>query len=417
MEGMIRQLEVSNFRMLARNRVSLDQFHVLVGPNATGKSTFLDALQFISDVLSRGVAAAVEERTPNFFELCFDPDFPIAFAVELEARPEVEGAVKPTSPSHLRYEIEVGVHTDDGLRVLREQLFILSRDSFQIQPSLFGGDVWFEIIHKASESGWRKVVSKTAEGSDYFQDERTKWNNTFRFGVDRPALGSLPEDPARFPLSIAARNLLRTGVRSLALDARRMRAPASPGGSAVPALDGGNLPYQARALKRRDPVLFGEWVRHVATGVRGLLDVDVWEREEDKNLVLQATFAGDHPEPVPSWFLSDGTLRLMALTLLSYLGPTNAGEIYLIEEPENGLHPLAVQTAYEALSRPPEDTQLFFATHSPIFLAHVDLQDVLVFRRSRDGAAIVRHGIEVPELKTWQGRANIAELFASGVLS
>ncbi len=414
---MIRQLEVSNFRMLERNRVSLDRFHVLVGPNATGKSTFLDAFQFVSDLLKNGVTAAVEDRTPNFFELCFNPDFPIAFAVELEARSAATHADRTLAASHLRYEIEVGVHPDDGLRVLREQLFILARDSFQIQPSLFGEDVFFEIIHRASESGWRKVVSKTAEGSDYFQDERTKWNNTFRFGVDRPALGSLPEDPVRFPLSIAARNLLRVGVRPLALDARRMREPASPGGTAMPALDGGNLPYQVRALKRRDPILFREWVKHVATGVRGLKDVDVWEREEDKNLILQATFSGDHPEPVPSWFLSDGTLRLMALTLLSYLGPTNAGDIYLIEEPENGLHPLAVQTAYESLARPPGDTQLFFATHSPVFLAHVDLHDVLVFRRSSDGAAIVRHGSEVPELETWQGRANIAELFASGVLS
>ena len=261
------------------------------------------------------------------------------------------------------------------------------------------------------------MVSKTAEGADYFQDERTKWNNQFRFGADRAALGSLPEDPQRFPLSIAARNLLRNGVRTLALDARRMRAPAGPGGTTRPALDGSNLPYQARELAARDKVLFRQWVDHLKTAIRGLEDIEVWEREEDKHLVLQARFAGLHNAPVPSWLLSDGTLRLMALTLLSCGSQADDREIYLIEEPENGLHPLAIQAAYEVLCRPPPEVQLFFATHSPIFLAHVGIEDVLVFRRHAEGFCIVRHGDEVPDLQDWQGRQSIAELFVTGVLS
>jgi len=40
----------------------------------------------------------------------------------------------------------------------------------------------------------------------------------------------------------------------------------------------------------------------------------------------------------PSWVVSDGTLRLLALTLLAYAPDVHG--IYLIEEPENGIHPV-----------------------------------------------------------------------------
>jgi predicted ATPase len=122
-----------------------------------------------------------------------------------------------------------------------------------------------------------------------------------------------------------------------------------------------------------------------------------------------------HGGPVPSWLLSDGTLRLLALSLLSY-APGTPG-VALIEEPENGLHPLAMQAVYDALSQPPPGGQVLVATHSPVFLAHVALEQALVFRREPDGSALVRRGVEVPELKNWKSTATLADVFATGVLA
>jgi predicted ATPase len=401
--------------MLPANRVALARFHVLVGQNATGKSTFISAIQLVSDVIRLGAKRAVEEHGATFPELCFDPGQPIAFALEIEV-PKADGG-----KADLRYELELGMDTGNGggLHVLRENLYILRKPSELSEPeqrSLFG-PVLPEAhpIHKPS-SGWRQVVAKTPQGRDYFRDERTDWNNMFRFGPDRAALGSLPEDPDRFPLSIAGRDFLRDAVRQLALDPRKLRAPSPPGGTPQLALDGSNLPYVVLDLQQRDPVLFAQWVRHLATGVQGLTQVRVRERPEDRYLVLEATFEGSHLRPVPSWLLSDGTLRLMALTLLSFASKPSGGEMYLIEEPENGLHPLAIQTVFDALSLS-TGAQILCATHSPIFLAQVKLEDALVFRRAPEGYAIVRRGPEVPELANWSGRTNLAALFATGVLS
>jgi predicted ATPase len=408
---MIELLQAKNFRMLRSNSVALQPYQVLVGQNATGKSTLLGALQLIGDVLRGGVNFAVERVATSLYDLCFDPAQPIALAVEL-AVPELERGER-----RLRYEIEIGLDSDTGLRVLQENLFILPDETNHgSQPSLFGDEI-FTLIHHVVPRPWRKVVSKTKEGRDYFRDEKTEWNNMFRFGPDRAALGSLPEDPERFPLSIAARNALRDGIRTLQLEATQLRSASPPGSPSKMELDGSNLPHVVRSFMQRDPVLFQQWVQHVGTAIEGLEAIKVREREEDRHLILEAKFRGEHREAVPSWLLSDGTLRVMALSLLSYAATEDDLDTYLIEEPENGLHPLAIQVMHEALSKPPANSQVLCATHSPIFLAQTDLDHALVFRRAPEGYAIVRRAREIPQLHDWVGRVNLSDLFVTGVLA
>ena len=56
---MIRRIEVLNYRCLRYVSQPLDHFHVLVGPNASGKSTFLDVLGLIRDLLTKGLDDAL----------------------------------------------------------------------------------------------------------------------------------------------------------------------------------------------------------------------------------------------------------------------------------------------------------------------------------------------------------------------
>jgi hypothetical protein len=415
---MILALETENFRMLRRNRVSLGPFQVLVGPNASGKSTFLDALYLLSDLLKVGVPAAVAQRTPNFYDLCFDPQHPVNLAVDLGVS-DSRSSGDHLSDGRMRYEVSIGIgEPSGGLRVLQENLFVLPANggaSPSSDRSLF--DEPLKVVHSTTPGGWRKVVGKTEKGQDYFRDEKTSWNSQFRFGEEKTALGSIPEDPSRFPRSLAVRDLLRDGIRRLALEPRRLQASAPPGGVPILGLDGSNLPYVVRHLERQDPVLFSEWTAQLSGVVKGLTKVDVWEREEDKHLVLRAWFEGSHPQPVPSWMLSDGTLRLMALTVLCYAAGPEREEVYLLEEPENGLHPHAVQTLFEALSSTATRQQWLCASHSPVFLANVGLDETLVFKRHASGWSTVRRGREIPELADWNGNVRLGEWLALGVLS
>ena len=55
---MIRRIQALNYRCLRYVDVSLDRFHVLIGPNASGKSTLFDAIAFLGDLVRDGLERA-----------------------------------------------------------------------------------------------------------------------------------------------------------------------------------------------------------------------------------------------------------------------------------------------------------------------------------------------------------------------
>ena len=201
------------------------------------------------------------------------------------------------------------------------------------------------------------------------------------FGPQRSTLGNLPESPDQFPVATHVKRVLDAGVKKLFLDSRRLREASPPGGRRSGLLpDGSNLPWAVQRLREADLARFEEWLEHVRTALRELEDVRVVEREDDRHAYLMLRYSTG--VEVPSWTVSDGTLRLLALTLAAHL--PDDGNVYLMEEPENGIHPLAVETVYQSLSSV-YDSQVMVATHSPVLLRCAHPEETLCFAKNRRG--------------------------------
>ena len=65
---MIRTVEALNYRCLHYIRAEIQPFQVLVGPNASGKSTFLDVIQIFGDLLQKGLKA-IDQRSKNIEDI------------------------------------------------------------------------------------------------------------------------------------------------------------------------------------------------------------------------------------------------------------------------------------------------------------------------------------------------------------
>ncbi|MCE2970192.1 MAG: ATP-binding protein, partial [Burkholderiales bacterium] len=164
---------------------------------------------------------------------------------------------------------------------------------------------------------------------------------------------------------------------------------------------------------RTNSTLFQAWLAHVRTALEDVVDIDTVERPEDKHRYLVVKYRNG--AEVPSWLLSDGTLRLLALTLPAYLRDMDG--VYLIEEPENGIHPRAIETVIQSLSSL-YSGQVLLATHSPIALNIVDPAHILCFAKNKDGATDIVAGDRHPALREWKrGAPDLGTLFAAGVLS
>jgi predicted ATPase len=423
---MIRQLEVKGLRALRYVSVDLDPFLVMVGPNACGKSTLFDALLLVRDILASGLDAAVfGNARMNIAPRAVDPmDLTwlrqgggVEIAVTLELPEHIVG----TLGKRYRYaRYELGIHTDGRLGFDHETLWLCNEIKSRERPQQMS----FPLLHDAPEHivlpqnrksppGWRKVVSKVVDsGNDYFRSETSDWNNLFRLGPTKSALANLPEDEQKFPAATWAKRVLMEGIHRLMLNAEKMRMP-SPAGSPSDFLpDGSNLPWVVHALENAgESKVKKDWVAHLATTLDDLEDIETREKPEDRSRYIQLRYKSGLI--APSWVLSDGTLRLLALTLLAY-APTTPS-VVLIEEPENGIHPKAMETVMQSLSSV-YDTQVLCATHSPVVLSLLRSKQILCFGKTDEGAVDIVRGNDHPRLREWQSALNLGELFATGVL-
>ena len=109
---MIKLIEANGFRCLNYIRCEINSFEILVGPNASGKSTFLDVIRFLGDIVSRGLEETIQMRSDHLNDLIWQKErghFEIAIEMEIP-----EGLRAKLSQEHerCRYEISVGIDPD-----------------------------------------------------------------------------------------------------------------------------------------------------------------------------------------------------------------------------------------------------------------------------------------------------------------
>lgn len=252
-------------------------------------------------------------------------------------------------------------------------------------------------------------------GNDNFYSETYDrsgkgWTPSFKLGPHKSALRNLPADEKSLPGATWFREYPGAGVQRFVLNSLRIRQPSPPMKVKGFLPDGSNLPWVVARLRESDQERFRGWIAHLQMALPDLVDMTTIERPEDRHRYLVYEYAGGLK--VPSRLASDGTLRLTALTLPAYL--VDLEGVYLIEEPENGIHPRAVATVYDSLSSV-YTAQVLLATHSPVVLSAAGMQDVLCFAKDDEGASDIVLGTEHPRLREWRGDASLGTLLAAGV--
>ncbi|MEQ1507353.1 MAG: AAA family ATPase [Myxococcota bacterium] len=398
-EGLrLTHLRVEGFGLLREVAVDLERFAVIVGRNATGKSTLLDVPGFLADVLDRGVVEAVRLRATRFEELVWHGR-PDRFGFALEATIPDDLAVDP-GLQIVRYEVEFRKDEAEGVAVGWEQLLL--RPAGPPPPT---------IRTARRPRGWRLIASLSQTGSAYYRAESDSrsWKTVFNIGTGRLALSNLPEDRDRLPVANRFRDALRSGVRRLQLDPAALRTAASPLLPRYLVSDGSNLALVVSELLRRDPRRFAAWLAQIREALPEVRSVTVVERAEDRHQYLQVEDRSG--SRFPAWRLSEGTLRLLALTLIPYAAEPDA--MFLIEEPENGIHPQALQVVVETFRNSP--AQILVASHSPVLVGICEPNELLCFSRKKDETRVVR-GEDHPVLSKRDPTFDPGLYFAAGVL-
>jgi len=112
--------------------------------------------------------------------------------------------------------------------------------------------------------------------------------------------------------------------------------------------------------------------------------------------------------------LSDGTLRAICLVTL-LLQPENIlPELIIVDEPELGLHPYALNIIAALFSKASHHAQVLISTQSSTFLNNFDLEDVIVVNREGKESQFMRP--DPTKLKAWLEEYSLGEVWEKNVI-
>ena len=106
--------------------------------------------------------------------------------------------------------------------------------------------------------------------------------------------------------------------------------------------------------------------------------------------------------------LSDGTLRFIALATLFLQPKQYLPSVILVDEPELGLHPYAIEMLASLIRAASTNTQVIVSTQSSLLLDHLDPEDVLVANRVNGATEITR--LETERLAEWLKDYSLGQL-------
>lgn len=107
--------------------------------------------------------------------------------------------------------------------------------------------------------------------------------------------------------------------------------------------------------------------------------------DEDRHVIAQELiFDTSSGDTLPASMMSEGTLILLALLTLLH---TTDASLFLLDDIEAGLHPLAQHKLVQFLTKFAEEhqKQILFTTHSPYILDDLDAKDVWVMATDQEG--------------------------------
>lgn len=180
--------------------------------------------------------------------------------------------------------------------------------------------------------------------------------------------------------------------------------------------DGGNLAAVLNMLKTTPEYLpyYNRIVRYVQKILPYFADfaIDGFPEKQDTVYLFWKKQGSDYIL-TPNQ-LSDGTIRFIALATLLLAPRKIQPDVIVIDEPELGLHPLAIRILANMIKQAAENVQILVATQSPLFLDFFDANDVLVFEAPDESTKVKR--LNRDELSSWAQEYTLSELWDKNVI-
>lgn len=353
----IQTLTVKGYKsILLLDQFELRNLNILIGANGAGKSNFIGLFRFLASVVGDNFAVDVQKWGGPEALLHYGSKTTPQMEIEIKFSPNVG----VTGVFENGYHLSLAATQDNRLIFAREEPTV-RREDFN-DPRVYSLGAGHESARIRTDKD-----SASATVSRYVLEKLQIWRQYhFHDTGDSAAVKRM------HPVNDNLR--LKPDAANLAAYLRKLKTTAA---------------YEScydrivQTIRRAAP-FFGDFV---------------FRDEASEFIELEWTERGRPDTPWKAHVLSDGTLRFICLTTLllqpNYLMP----DTVLIDEPELGLHPFAINLLAEMIKEASESKQVIVSTQSVELLNNFQPEDVVVVQR--EGRASVFKRMQTDELADW----------------
>ena len=133
----------------------------------------------------------------------------------------------------------------------------------------------------------------------------------------------------------------------------------------------------------------------------------------DKQILLNWTHKGRPYEFGPHQ-LSDGTLRAMCLVTLLMQPEEGLPNLVIVDEPELGLHPYALNVVAAMFAKASHHAQILISTQSSTFLSNFSPEDIIVVSREGPESRFARP--DSKKLAAWLDEYSLGDVWEKNVI-
>lgn len=398
---MLKKIKIRGYKSLVEAEVNLNPLSVLFGPNAAGKSNFLDALQLLSGLAtSRTLKEAFEPpyRGKPLESFTFGDEGIkgllereiISFSIEADV--ELSNVVIETVNRQIREMKRTKASPETAKSPVKLQSFVRERClryriEIEILPKsgiLRVADEYLASLNKKGEiSRKRSPFLEKVQNRLHLRMEGQAHPTYYERYLDHSIL-SMPLYPPHYPHLVAMRQELASWFFFYFEPRERMRALNVVKETRHIGLMGEELASFLNTLRALDEPQFKAVEKALCMIIPDVTGIDVGVNElgEVELKILEGK------TPIPARVLSEGTLRVLGL--LALVSAKDPPALLGFEEPENGIHPRRVRMIADLLKTRAAtgDTQLIVTTHSPILPDMVSDENLFVCHRKQGHTAI-----------------------------
>lgn len=403
---LIKKIRLVNFKNFEDVTVELNDFNVLVGANAAGKTNFIQALKFLRDIQEFGLENAIQlqggieylrniqlqNKKNTTLEFLFDGAYHNSIS---DGKYEIKC---------LQFEYKIEIANTNRATIKKEEVNYFSILKNEKDSSVSYN---FNFSHKKHRN---KCITVTDLKEKLGEKLFNKYSGEIEFFFFNP-INFIHESESILFNNRYVINPNYFNYQVFDFDLKKAKQPATITGKVELEENAENLAIVLKKILEDDEKL-QRFINILKDTLSYIDDVNI--NKFDKNLLLSVKEVYNLGTPMPSSLLSDGTISIVAMIIALFF---ENKPMAIFEEPEKGIHPALIGKLVNLFYDASRNKQIFITTHNPEILKYTQLNDLLLISRNDRGFSEISKPAEKEMVKSFlANELGIDQLFTQNLL-